>query len=183
ELFQTKGYFQMHYFNPGDAPVIAKVTVSAYPLIAELAADTEFYTRTDLIATYNNDIVIPPNAIDLTITATCPAVDAKIWQMSTHSHKQSMTTRVSEAGGMIFESNDWEHPGERRWSAPDFHQFTTGEMTWACTYTNLGDNAARTIRAGQSAATDEMCMMTGYYFPANGPKGCVMDSGECTCFL
>jgi hypothetical protein len=183
ELFQTRGYFQMHYFNPGDEPLLAKVTVSAYALIPELAKNVGNYTKTDLVATYNNDIAIPPNAMNLTISATCPAIDGNIWQMSTHSHKQSMTTRVSEGGTMIFESADWEHPGDRRWSAPDFHRFETGQMTWECTYTNLGDNASRTIRAGQSAATDEMCMMTGYYFPATGPKGCVMDSGDCTCFL
>jgi hypothetical protein len=54
-------------------------------------------------------------------------------------------------------------------------------MTWECTYTNLGDNQDRTVRAGSSAKTDEMCMMTGYYFPASGPRGCVMDNGSCTC--
>ena len=182
ELFQTKGYFQMHYFNSGEEPVQAKVTVSAYALIPELAEHVSSYTKTDLVATYNNDIAIPPHAMDLNVKATCPApADAQIWQVSTHSHKQSMTTKISDGNEMVFESSDWEHPGDRRWSAPDFHTFKSGQMTWECTYTNLGDNQDRTVRAGSSAKTDEMCMMTGYYFPASGPRGCFMNNGSCTC--
>jgi hypothetical protein len=50
-------------------------------------------------------------------------------------------------------------------------------------YNNTGDNAGRTITSGQSAKTHEMCMATGYYSPALGPKGCLMNDGECTCLL
>lgn len=182
ELFQTKGYFQMHYFNSGEEPVVAKVSVSAYALIPELAQSVGNYTKTDLVATYNNDIRIEPHAMNKVVTATCPAPgDSQIWQMSTHSHKQSMHTEVKDGAAMVFQSDDWEHPGDRRWSAPDFHTFASGEMTWSCTYTNLGENMDRTITAGQSAQTDEMCMMTGYYFPASGPRGCFMNNGNCTC--
>lgn len=180
----TPGYFQMHYFNASDQPVVAKVTVSAFALRADIAKNVGNYTKTDLVATYNNDIAIPPGAVNHVVSATCPAIDANIWQMSTHSHKQSVGTKVLEAGAMVFESTDWEHPGDRRWSAPDFHKFESGQMTWECTYTNVGDNKDRTVRSGQSAATDEMCMMTGYYFPAGGgPKGCIVDGGQCQCFL
>ena len=83
----------------------------------------------------------------------------------------------------MFLSNDWEHPGNAAFDAPTFYEFSSGKLTWECTYMNTGDNAGRTITAGQSARTDEMCMATGYYFPAIGPRGCVMDSGECQCFI
>lgn len=83
---------------------------------------------------------------------------------------------------MVFSSNDWEHPGTQLFSAPEFYRFASGELTWECTYNNTGDNAGRTVTAGQSAKTDEMCMATGYYFPA-GPRGCVMTGGECMCLL
>ncbi len=182
EVFQIKGHFEMHYFNATEEPVVAKVTVSAYALIPEIAASVGNYTTTDLVATYNNDISIPPNAMNHKVIATCPAIaDVNIWQMSTHSHKQAVATTITDGSTMVFESLDWEKPGERRWSAPEFHTFSSGDMTWECTYTNLGENKDLTIRAGQSAKTDEMCMMTGYYFPATGPRGCVMDSGSCSC--
>lgn len=174
----TSGFFQMHYLNATDAPLTATVTLSAYGL-----RDTIEYTRTDLFATYNADIAIPPMARDFVVAATCDAVQGKFWSMSTHSHKQATTTRVKDASAMVFESLDWEHPGMERFEAPTFFSFSSETVTWECTYDNLGDNKDRTIQSGQSARTDEMCMATGYYFPANGPKGCFKSGGECTCFL
>ncbi len=175
---QSKGFFQMHYFNSTDQPLTTSVSIKAYAL----PADKE-YTRTDIFATYNNDIVIPPGATNLTVSATCGVVDGKFFSMSTHAHKQAIATRIAEAGTTVFTSNDWEHPGNKSFAAPTFYQFSSGQLTWECTYNNTGDNANRTVTAGQSARTDEMCMATGYYFPAIGPRGCFMDGGECQCLL
>src|SRR5512138_30952 len=86
----TKGYFQMHYFNSTDAPITAHVSIQAFALVPEIAEHVGNYTRTDLFATYNNDIAIPPHAMNLEVSATCPTIDANFWQMSTHSHKQSV---------------------------------------------------------------------------------------------
>jgi hypothetical protein len=103
--------------------------------------------------------------------------------MSTHAHKQAIATRISENSSTVFLSNSWEHPGNAAFAAPTFYEFTSGKLTWDCTYNNTGDNASHTIYAGQSAKTNEMCMATGYYFPAAGPRGCVMDNQKCQCFL
>jgi hypothetical protein len=174
----TAGYFQVHYVNASDQPLVANVSLQAFAL----PEGTE-YTRTDLFGTYNNDIVIPPHATNMVVSATCGVVDGKFWSMSTHSHKQSVATAVKEGANTVFSSTDWEHPGMLRFDAPAFYQFSSSELTWECTYSNVGDNADTTVRAGQSARTNEMCMATGYYFPANGPKGCFMSGGECTCLL
>ncbi len=175
---QSKGFFQMHYFNSTDTPLTTTVSLKGYAL----AADKE-YTRTDIFATYNNDITIEPGAVNKVMSATCDVVGGKFFTLSTHSHKQAISTRVTEGGNTVFVSNDWEHPGNIAFVAPQFYEFSSGKLTWECTYNNTADNASRTIRAGQSAKTDEMCMATGYYFPAIGPRGCVMDGGECQCFL
>lgn len=172
------GYFQMHYVNAGDTPLTAHVTLEAYALPAE-----QTFTRTDLFGTYNADISIPPMAKDFKVTATCDVVSgAKFWSMSTHAHKQAVATEVREGTQMLFRSQDWEHPGTTEWRAPDFYEFK-GKMTWECTYDNIGSNAQTTIKDGQSARTNEMCMATGYYFPAAGPRGCVMSGGQCQCVL
>ena len=177
---QSKGFFQMHYFNSTDQPITASITLKAYGLPPEQSGD---FTRTDIFATYNNDIRIAPGETNKVVSATCGVVDGKFFQLSTHAHKQAIATRISEGGNTIFTSNDWEHPGNKVFAAPTFYQFSSGQLSWECTYNNTGDNASHTIRAGQSAKTDEMCMATGYYFPAIGPRGCVMDSGECQCIL
>ena len=172
------GYFQMHYVNAGDTPLTASVTLQAYALPPE-----QSFTRTDLFGTYNADISIPPMATNFKVSATCDVTSgAKFWSMSTHAHKQAVATEVREGTQMLFQSQDWEHPGTTEWRAPDFYEFK-GQMTWECTYDNVGSNKDRTVTDGQSARTNEMCMATGYYFPAAGPRGCVKSGGQCQCVL
>jgi len=72
----------------------------------------------------------------------------------------------------VFDSGDFENPGRARFSPPDFFSFTSGKLLYRCYYSNLGDNAARTIHAGNSVATDEVCMALGFFFPSTGPVYC-----------
>ena len=50
-----------------------------------------------------------------------------------------------------------------------FYTFSTGKLTYECTYNNP---TGATIKTGDSAQTDEMCMATGYYFPATKATIC-----------
>lgn len=186
-LPNTAGFFQMHYLNSTDSVLTVNVQLSAYAL-----PDGKPFTRTDLFFTYNNDIAIPPHATGYTVSATCPSKPdqiaemqgARFWQMSTHAHKQMMQAHIHDGATMVLESDDWEHPTSKQWTAPDFMTFTSGQLTWDCVYDNTGTNADSTIRAGQSAKTNEMCMAGGYYFPiigAYGTNGCVMSNGSCDC--
>jgi hypothetical protein len=52
-------------------------------------------------------------------------------------------------------------------------------LTWTCTYDNTGSNKGMTVVAGPSALTNEMCMATGYFFPATGPKFGYVKGGTC----
>jgi len=171
----TAGFLQMHYLNGTDAAITAHVSLKAFALPADTV-----YTRTDMFATYNNDIAIPPHATGFKVSASCPVTPGKFWSMSTHSHKQTVATAVQDGSDMVFTSTDWEHPGVKRFD-PSFYQFAGGNITWSCTYDNVGDNADTTVVAGQSARTNEMCMSTGYFFPATGPKGCIFSGGQCFC--
>jgi len=60
-----------------------------------------------------------------------------------------------------------------------YYTFTNPNLTWSCTYDNTGDNAGSTVVAGSSAKTNEMCMATGYFFPATGPKFLIQYGGSC----
>jgi hypothetical protein len=168
------GYFQMHYLNATTGTLTAHVDLKAYAL----AAGTS-YTETDAYVTYNNDIKIPPNATNFVVTASCPVPALKFWTMSTHSHKQSVATQVMDGSSMIFSSKDWQHPGAQNWNAPTFYTFSQPMLTWSCTYDNTGSNAGTTVVAGPSALTNEMCMATGYYFPATAPKFQIVFGGNC----
>jgi hypothetical protein len=173
----TVAAFQMHYLNATDNPLSAHVTLSAFKL-----DDAVAYTRTDAYVTYQYQISIPAGATNVTVPGSCPVpAGAKFWTVSTHAHKQAIETKVEDGASMLFDSNDWEHPGSKDWMAAPFYTFS-GKMNWACTYNNTGDNAGHDIQQGTSAATDEMCMATGYYFPATKAQFCVaFGANQCQC--
>jgi len=171
----SAGYFQMHYLNATQAALMVHVDLKAYALPTSTS-----YTQTAAYVTYNNDISIGPGATGVVATASCPVPSGvKFWTMSTHSHKQSVGTQVMDGSSMIFSATDWEHPGSQNWNAPSFYTFTSPMLTWKCTYDNTGSNAGSTVVAGPSAQTNEMCMATGYYFPATGPKFEYVTGGKC----
>ena len=74
--------------------------------------------------------------------------------------------KVNDGSAMVLDSMDWEHPTAKDWNAPTFFSFASNNVSWSCMYNNPTGN---TIHEGQSAQTNEMCMMTGYYFPATKP--------------
>lgn len=174
----TVGAFQMHYLNSTDSDLTVHVKLSAFAL-----ADGAAYTRTDPYITYNYDISIGPGLTGVQATASCPTpTGQKFWTMSTHAHKQAVDTKISDSNGMIFESTDWEHPGDKTWNTMPFYT-VNGMLTWTCTYNNTGDNAGTTVVQGTSAATQEMCMATGYTFPSTKATFCVSGQqfGGCRC--
>jgi hypothetical protein len=161
------GYIQMHYFNTTDEAIKAKVTVNAEAHEAGVTA-----TKTAAYVTFNGNISIPPMSTGIKATNTCTIpTTQKVWLMSTH--KQAVHTEVRNGAvtstDIVFQSNDWEHPGFKSWMTMPFYTFSTGKLTYECTYDNPTN---RTITTGDSAATDEMCMASGYIFPATKATIC-----------
>jgi hypothetical protein len=173
----TPAYFQMHYLNATDAPLAAHVTLNAEAYDAGVA-----YTRTAAYVTYNSNITIQPHETNHLVSQTCSTpANAKFWLLSTHAHKQAIKTAVKDgmpaSTAIAFTSTDWEHPGAMMFAAAPFYTFASGKLTYECTYDNTGDNAGTTVVDGPSAATNEMCMATGYYFPATKPLICLDSFG------
>ena len=155
----TAGFVQMHYLNATDKDEMVHVDVKAY------AVDTADYTQTDAYITYTYGFQVPPGTS--TITGDCPTpAGKKFWQVSSHTHKQGTEVKINDGSSMIYDSTDWEHPMVKLWDANPFYAFSSNTISWACSYNNPGTTI---IHEGQSAATNEMCMATGYYFPATGP--------------
>jgi hypothetical protein len=164
------GFFQMHYNNRSDQQIKAHVVVTGDAL-----PDGAAYTKTAAYVTFNGNISIPPMTAptpgDLESMSANVTSTSKFWLMTTHAHKHAIHTDVRDGtttGAMVVESTDWEHPTVQRWEAP-FYSFGTGKLTYECTYYNPTVN---TIRTGDSAQTDEMCMASGYFFPASKPVFC-----------
>jgi len=178
----TPAVLQLHYLNATLDPITAHIDLKAFAL----PAGTD-YTETAAYVTYNQDIAIDKDAIQQPVTASCGVPDnVKFWTISTHSHKQSVKTvvfdgTIDNSSTEIFTSMDWEHPGSKDWMTPQtpFYTFTNTKLSWTCTYTNDGDNHDSVIHAGPSASTNEMCMATGYFFPATAPSFNIQYNGTC----
>ncbi|CAN5425982.1 hypothetical protein BH11MYX1_BH11MYX1_24370 [soil metagenome] len=173
-------YFQMHYINLSDAPETVHVELNAFALAEGVA-----YTPTAAYITYHQGITIGPDQVGAVATGNCAApAGVKFWTMSSHAHKQAVHTQINDGSDIVFQSDDWEHPGAKSWDAPPFYTFTNPKLTFSCTYNNNNANDLNhltTIHTGQSALTDEMCMATGYIFPATQFKGCLCTSPT-TCY-
>lgn len=172
----SAAFFQMHYVNAGDTALTVSVTLNAEALPVDAA-----YTQTAAYVTYNGALSIPNNSTGFVETRTCntPA-NTKFWSMSTHAHKQATRTEVRSGDAastdVVFASTDWEHPGSTTWMGSPFQTFAGNKLTFACTYSNA---TGRTITSGDSANTDEMCMATGYMFPATRPTLCYCYASGC----
>ena len=117
------------------------------------------------------------NAAPVTVASPVSVPTPTFWTVSTHSHKQSIATTIMDDTSMVFHSEGptaWEHPGAQSWMKSPFYTFSSGSLTYTCTYNNT---TGRTITDGTSAQTDEMCMATGYVFPMTTAKFCYTNQG------
>lgn len=161
-----KVYVQMHYLNATEETIQAHV---------EITADTydtdETYQPAAAYVTYAAGFSIPANSTGSAGGSCAVPADAQFYAMSTHAHKRATLMRVTDGDAMVFESENWEHPGAALWNSDPFYGFASGQLTYHCEYDNTGNSAP--VEEGASAATNEMCMAVGYFFPATGPKFCI----------
>lgn len=156
---------QLHYLNASPStPITAHAVINA----VAYEPGTQ-YTPAAAFITYNQSISIPPNGT-ASAEGTCAVPDGvSFFTLSTHSHRRSVHTEVRDGSTVVFQSDDWEHPGATDWRAAPHYQFS-GDLTYHCDYENDLD---QTVNDGDSAATDEMCMAVGYMFPATDPVFCI----------
>jgi hypothetical protein len=162
------GFLEMHFVNTTGQVRQAHVELRAYAYddgvaITPAAPFVTFNTSIDLPAAPS-----PASPTSDTVTGECSVPpDAKFYFVSTHTHRQGVRAFVKDGAAMVFDTTNWSEPGEVTWSVP-FFSFKTGNLSYQCDYNN--PNGYR-IKYGDSAATDEVCMAIGYYFPASDATG------------
>ena len=108
--------------------------------------------------------------------------------MATHTHKHGVVATINlNSGGkstpLVYTGaaqtypadqtpgtgQDYQHPGVAVWNAPNFLTLQAGDsFSYSCSYENDGSSP---VTVGQTAASNEMCMMMGYYYPV-GSSSC-----------
>jgi len=176
----------MHFINPGDTVIYPKMKVNIL-----YANDVQY--KAGVVVSFNTHINVPPATADgpgtQTVSGTCQvAAGSQFFQMATHTHKHGKTAVIQLVQGaqttelvhtgpsQTYPSDqapgtgmDYLHPGVAVWTAPNFLTLGQGDgFAYSCSYENPGSTA---VVVGQLAATNEMCMMMAYYFPA-GSSSC-----------
>jgi hypothetical protein len=175
----TAGFLMLRHENATENPVAAQVTITADALEA-----TDAYTQTAAYVTYNSAISLPPQSGPTPLAKTCSTpTNAKFWSMSMHSHKQATKLEVrsgdTTSTDVVFTSTSFANPGSRTWLQAPYYTFANAgapdRLTFECTYVNPTN---RTVTSGESWDTDEVCMATGFMFPATAQVVCYC-SGAC----
>lgn len=156
---------QAHYFNVTTQPIVAHVTVVLHTTSTDgqqLAASIFFN---------NLSIGVAPNSTG-SAERTC-TLPQDIELMNTNSHMHQFGTRFTAVlgdGTMLYETNDWSEP-EPQVFDPPLHLPAGTQITYRCEYTNTSNSP---LTFGESAMTNEMCILTGQFYPApNGGITCM----------
>ncbi|HUS67811.1 MAG TPA: hypothetical protein VMZ28_24920, partial [Kofleriaceae bacterium] len=155
---------QMHYLNASDQPLDTHVLLNGHTYESGVE-----YQEAHAYITYNDQININPGQ-EGAVQGSCPLpADAKFFILSTHTHQFSTQVQVTDGGSMVLETDDWEHPGFRLWEDAPYYSFG-GNLGYRCEYFNTSDTV---VHDGESAATDEMCMVVGYFIGGGGDAACL----------
>ncbi|HLK41284.1 MAG TPA: hypothetical protein VKU41_31250 [Polyangiaceae bacterium] len=163
----TQVMLNMHFINPG--------TTTAYPQVKlNLVYVQNIQYKAAAMVSFNPTINVPPATAagpgTQTVSGTCSApTGSNFFVMTTHTHKHATAAEVNYVSGgvttNIVNTTDWEHPDVGVWTAPNFLTVKAGDsFTYSCSYSNPGATA---VTVGETAASNEMCMAIGYYFPAS----------------
>jgi hypothetical protein len=168
----TQVMLNMHFINPGSS--------TAYPQVKlNLNTVADITYKAAAMYSFNTSIDVPAATSSgpgtQTVSGTCTApVGSNFFVMTSHTHKFATVTKVNYLhGGQtydIVDTTDWEHPDVGVWQAPNFLTVQAGDsFTYSCSYSNP---TSMPVLVGDTAATNEMCMAIGYYFPA-GNASCM----------
>ncbi len=158
-----------HYFNLSKQSIVAKVTVA----IDYVEADQVTHKAAQI---HLNDgtVHVPPGRGTAGGTLTIPAEvgDIHIVSLQSHMHRRGVHFVASTADReTLYETTSWHEPPVRSFD-PAIRVEAGSSITWRC---EIQNETAQPLTFGESADTNEMCVLTGYYYPAPEGRGLVGD--------
>lgn len=156
---------QMHVVNASPEPVDATSRIDLWR-----ADPAEVEHRVGTLRYYNPFIHVPPNG-SATASMRCRLKnDITLLTAGAHMHARGVAYRAfADAPGAppatepFYTTNEWEHPA---YYAGWMELAAGSTLRFSCDYVNPSD---REVFQGPSAE-DEMCMLSAFYFPADGTE-------------
>jgi hypothetical protein len=161
--------FDYHYFNPTTEPIPAR-----HALNFHLVEDVE-HEALDF-GFYNYTIFTAPGATSKYAGRCAFDRDVMVWMLVRHTHKWGTNFHVWKDGGdkdgeHLWTSTDWELDVDHILPEPMLVKKGDG-FRFQCEYNNTTDSF---LKFG-TKATDEMCILFGVYWTADGSPA---DGHEC----
>jgi hypothetical protein len=167
----TQLVLNLHFVNPNSTPISPVVKLNVL-----YAKNVQYQAAT--MVSFNAGINVPPASAagpgTQTVQGTCTApAGSKFFAITSHTHKHATLAKVNYLSGgqvqNVVNTTDWESPDVGLFYAPSFLTVKPGDsFTYSCSYSNTSSQA---VLVGETAASNEMCMAIGYYFPA-GTASC-----------
>ncbi len=147
-----------HYINTSNKTLTAHVSVVLY--VAKPGTVSSYSAQ---IFFNNPAILVGPHATGhATKTCNIPS-DVKLFGVSSHMHQfGTHFTATTDDGRSVYETDTWDNP-EVKIFDPPMDLATGSSITYTCDYNNP---TSSTLTFGDSAYTNEMCILSGRYFPA-----------------
>jgi hypothetical protein len=147
----------VHLLNAGSTPVTAHVSVSMH------AVDPSQVQTLAVALFLNNAVLVVPTGMSTqSRTFTVPS-DIKVMVAVSHMHSRAISfSGTTSTGQTIYKGTSWNEPVSEKYS-PAMPIASGTTITWACTYNNT---TGQTLTFGESANTNEMCILAGTAYPA-----------------
>ena len=160
-----------HYVNLTESAIHAEVRVA----IDYSDPESVEFTAAQI---YLNDsrLDIPPGRGSAGGSIALPEQlnDIKLISGQSHMHRRGVEFHAMfEDGTPIYASDTWSEPPMKAY-APPLPLADVAAIAWQCEYENETDGH---LKFGESADTDEMCVFTGFYYPAPQGQMLVGDTG------
>jgi hypothetical protein len=103
-------------------------------------------------------------------TCTLPS-EIQLIDVVSHMHRFGTAfVATTDSGQTLYQTNDWEEPVPAQFQ-PALTLAPGTKITYTCSYQNT---LGQSLSFGESAVNDEMCILSGTYYPAPAGKtlGC-----------
>ena len=148
--------YQLHFINTTETDATATVTTRFH-----VAKPGSIVNHAGQLIFSNEDItVLPEQAAQVTKTCSSPT-DISLLGVSAHVHSHAVDFTATTNGTLLYETKSWTDETPVRF-APPFPLPANQGVTFTCSYQN---HTGTTVSFGQSAITDEMCILGGIYYP------------------
>jgi hypothetical protein len=152
---------QAHYLNPTSADIAATISAGF-----DTAPESQIQQQASFLLFYDPFIYVPAQGTAVSGIRCSVPRDINIITASTHYHQRGTGMRafvdpsMSQATSAPFlETHDWEHPVD--FNGPLAVKAGSAFRT-ECSYSNA---ASTDVFQGPNAATSEMCVLFGLYYP------------------